>query len=256
MSILLLKSILSILMIFLSFFAMFTMFEVFGRSEKRYDIGKIKKAHKINGIIYTLIFIFISYFCLRFIISSGSELNPRATFHVVFAITIIILFGLKIVFIHIYKQFYGSVKIIGILIALITFVLAGTSGGYYLLVSKLGTDKTFDRIMEQKMKRQPYASVNTLEKKFIVRTDPESIEKGKKLYETECSICHNPLSTEWYFGPGHKGILKNPHLPVSKRPATPENIANQIRNPYKDMPPFQNLSDEDILNLIAYLNTL
>jgi len=96
----------------------------------------------------------------------------------------------------------------------------------------------------------------TGERKIKVRTDPESIEKGKKLYETECSICHNPISTEWYFGPGHKGILKNPYLPVSKRPATPENVANQIKNPYKDMPPFPNLSDEDILNLIAYLNTL
>jgi len=256
MSILLLKSILSVLMIFLSFLAMFTMFEVFGRSEKRYDIEKIKKVHKVNGIIYILVFVFISYFCLRFIIFSGSELNPRATFHAVFAITIIALLGIKIAFIHIYRQFYGSVKIIGILIALITFGLAGTSGGYYLLVSKLGTDRTFDRIMEQKMRKQPYASVNTGERKIKVRTDPESIEKGKKLYEAECSICHNPISTEWYFGPGHKGILKNPYLSVSKRPATPENVANQIKNPYKDMPPFPNLSDEDILNLIAYLNTL
>ncbi len=235
---------------------MFTMFEAFGRSEKRYDIEKMKKVHKANGIIYTLILVFISYFCLRFIISSGSELNPRATFHAVFAITFITLFGLKIVFIHIYRQFYGSVKIIGILIVIITFGLAGTSGAYYLLVSKLGTDETFDRIMEQKMRKQSYAYVNTGERKIKVRTDTESIEKGKKLYESECSVCHNATSTEWYFGPGHKGILKNPYLPVSKRPATPENVANQIRNPYKDMPPFPNLSDEDILNLIAYLNTL
>ncbi|MEW6109544.1 MAG: cytochrome c [Nitrospirota bacterium] len=39
-------------------------------------------------------------------------------------------------------------------------------------------------------------------------------------------------------------------------PATAENIANQIRNPYKDMPSFSYLSDEDIQNLIAFLNTL
>jgi hypothetical protein len=57
-------------------------------------------------------------------------------------------------------------------------------------------------------------------------------------------------------GPGHKDILKNPLLPVSKKPATPENAADQIRNPYKDMPSFSYLLDEDVENIVAFLNTL
>lgn len=253
MSILLLKSILSIILLLLVGSAMFTMFEVFGRNEKRYDVERLKRVHKINGVIYLLIFIFVSYYCLRFIIISGSELTPRGTFHSVFAITVLILLGLKMTFIHIYRQFYGNVKTIGLLIALITFGMVGVSGGYYLLISKFGTVKNFDRLIEQKMRRQ---SVYNEEKKFLLRTDPESIARGEKIYKSECTVCHNPFSIEWYFGPGHKGIMKNPLLPVSKKPSTPENIVNQLRNPYKDMPPFTNLTDEDILNLIAYLNTL
>ncbi|BCB95582.1 hypothetical protein JZK55_05040 [Dissulfurispira thermophila] len=256
MSLLLLKSLISVFMLLLSCLAMFTMFEVFGRNEKRYNIEGLKKFHKANGIVYLLVFVFISYFCLKFIMLSGSELTPRATFHAVFAITIIVLLGLKMAFIHFYRQFYGAVKTIGILIALITFGLVGTSGGYYLLVSKFGSGKAFDRFMEQKMKGQMQASSNSSGSKFIIRTDTESIEKGKRLYESECSVCHNPHSTEWYFGPGHKGILKNPFFPVSKKPSTPDNIADQLRNPFRDMPSFPNLSDEDILNLIAYMNTL
>ncbi|MEW6418126.1 MAG: cytochrome c [Nitrospirota bacterium] len=57
-------------------------------------------------------------------------------------------------------------------------------------------------------------------------------------------------------GPGHKGILKNPLLPVSKKPATPENIVHQLKKPYKDMPSFSYLSDTEVQNIIAYLNTL
>lgn len=249
MPILLLKSILSVLMLFLAGVAMFTMFEIFGRDKKRYNVEKIKKLHKANGIIYLLIFIFVSYFCLSFVINSKSELTPRGTFHATFALTIIVLLGLKISFVRIYRQFYGQVKTIGLLIALLTFGMVGTSGGYYLAVTQFGTI--------------PFKETKTTEEKnaqttpgIVVRTDSQSIRKGKELYESKCYFCHDAYSNKAGVGPGHKGILKNPLLPVSKKPATPDNIANQLRNPYKDMPSFSYLSREDILNIIAFLNTL
>lgn len=256
MSIILMKSLFSILILFLSALGMFTMFEIFGRKEKRHEPERLRRFHKINGIIYLVLFSFVSYFCLRFIIVSGSELTPRGAFHAIFALTILVLLGLKVTFIHNYRHFYENAKTIGILIALITFGMVGTSGGYYLLASKFGTDKTFDTLMEYKLKRQSRISTDLETKKIVVRTEPENIEKGKKLYEQNCSFCHDPYSTNWGVGPGHKGILKNPLLPVSKRPATPENIAAQLRNPYRDMPSYSYLSEEEVLNLIAYLNTL
>ena len=91
---------------------------------------------------------------------------------------------------------------------------------------------------------------------ITVKTDSESTEKGKNLFDSKCSFCHDAFSTETTVGPGLKGVLKSPKLPVSKKPATPENIASQIRNPYRDMPSFSYLPEEDILNIIAYLNTL
>lgn len=231
------------------------MFEVFGRTEKRFDIEKLKRLHKTSGVIYLLTFSIISYLCLRFIFLSGSELTARGTFHAIFALTILVLFGLKVIFIHIYKQYYESVKTIGIIITLVTFGMLGTSSGYYLLVSKFGTDRAFDSMMQYKMKARTEMP-NDQKRRMMIKTDAESIAKGKRLYESECVFCHYPDSTAWYFGPGHKGILKKPVLPVSKKPATPENIVNQLKNPYKDMPSYSYLSDEEILNLIAYLNTL
>lgn len=229
----------------MTLFAMFTMFEVFGRADKKYDIEKLKKLHRLNGKIYFFLYAIIAYFCLDFILSTKAEPSPRATFHGIFAFTVIILLFLKVSFVRIYRQFYGQVKTIGLLIALLTFGMIGTSAGYYMLITKFGTDITIKKAEET-------PSIQKIE----VKTDPESIEKGRELYDSKCYFCHDAYSADRGGGPGHKGILKNPLLPVSKKPATPENAADQIRNPYRDMPSFSYLPEEDILNLIAYLNTL
>lgn len=250
MPIFLIKSLLSIILLILTFVAMFTMFEVFGRTEKKFNIEKLKKIHGLNGKIYFLIYLIIAYFCLDFILNTKAEPSPRATLHSVFALAVIVLLGLKVSFVRIYRQFYGQVRIIGLLIALLTFGMVGTSGGYYLLVTKFGTDMAIAQNMEHK-KAAIQESV-----KIVLKTDPESIAKGKELYESKCSFCHDAYSTKKIVGPGHKNILKNPVLPESKKPATPENIANQLRNPYRDMPSFSYLSDNDMLNIIAFLNTL
>jgi cytochrome c2 len=91
---------------------------------------------------------------------------------------------------------------------------------------------------------------------FKVRTDPESIAKGKKLFNLKCAQCHEVNSTGGRVGPGLYGILEKSELPVSEKPATPENIKEQLINPYERMPAFQNLSEEEIQDIIAYLNTL
>lgn len=246
MPIFLIKSFLSVLLFALTLFAMFTMFEIFGRADKKYSIEKLKRIHRINGKIYFLLFLLIAYFCLDFILNTKAEPSPRAAFHSVFALTVFILISLKVLFIRVYKQFYGQVKIIGLLIALITFGMIGTSTGYYLLIAKFGTDIPIKKAENVKIE----------EKRFFAKTDTQSIAKGKELYDSKCYFCHEAHSEKWGVGPGHKGILKNPFFPVSKKPVTYENIVYQIRTPYKDMPSFSYLSDEEISNLIAYLNTL
>jgi hypothetical protein len=225
------------------------MFEVFGKADKKYNIEKLKKIHRFNGKLYFLLYIIIGYFCLDFILKTKAEPSPRATFHGVFALAVIVLLLLKVSFVRIYRQFYGQVKTIGILIALLTFGMIGTSAGYYLLITKLGTDVLLKKGVEEKKEISKGAMI-------IVKTDQESIMKGKELYESKCSFCHDPYGTEIIVGPSHKGIMKNLFLPVSKKPSTPENIAHQIRNPYRDMPSFSYLSDDNVLNIIAFLNTL
>ncbi len=91
---------------------------------------------------------------------------------------------------------------------------------------------------------------------IMVKTDDESIGKGKEIFDSKCFFCHDANSTKKGVGPGLKGILKGDKTFVSNKPATPKNIVDQLKNPYKTMPSFSSLSEEDILNIIAYLNTL
>lgn len=253
MSMYFLKSILSLIMILLALINSFTMLEAFGRGEKRYDVNKLKKIHRINGVVFLSIYFFITYFCLHSIITGQLELSPRSTFHAVFALAVILLLALKISFIEVYRQFYGKVLTIGPVIALIALGMIGTSGGYYFLVTKFHTDTTFDEIREYKDK-----GVTKGEKAegAKVKTDSESIRIGKTLFDAKCSFCHDAHSNNVVVGPGLKGLLKNQTLPVSKRPATPESIRNQLRQPFAKMPSFDKLTDEEVSDIIAFLNTL
>ena len=93
-------------------------------------------------------------------------------------------------------------------------------------------------------------------KRVTVRTDPESVRRGNALFNAVCTGCHTAQSTETKVGPGLKGVLKRSVLPVSGRPATPENVYRQLRTPYRLMPSFKNkLSDDEVYDLIAFLAT-
>jgi len=90
----------------------------------------------------------------------------------------------------------------------------------------------------------------------LVKTDEESIHRGKDLYKKLCKKCHDTYSTEKIIGPGMQGILKKDMLPFSQKPATARNILNQLNNPFDKMPSFHFLSEEEKLSIIAFLNTL
>jgi cytochrome c oxidase subunit 2 len=88
---------------------------------------------------------------------------------------------------------------------------------------------------------------------------------GQALFSQKCSACHAlaPFATR-IVGPGLKGVLHDPSHPnlVDGDPATPANVATILEKGYTGdmghMPDAtQNgLSDKDIANLVAYLNTL
>jgi len=253
MSIYYAKTIISVFMVLMVLFNVFAMLEVFGRGETRYDANRLKKLHRINGYFFILLYFSVTYFCLRSIINGQMELSPRSAFHTVFALAVILLIALKVSFIRGYRQFYSKVLIIGPVIALTALGMIGTSGGYYLLVTRFHTDRTFDEIREYKDKGMEEKTEATGLK---VKTDPESIKRGEKLFIAKCIFCHDFQSNKAGIGPGLKGLLKNSLLPISRRPANAENIRRQLRQPFSRMPSFDKLSEDEVADIIAFLNAL
>ncbi|MBA4371528.1 MAG: hypothetical protein C0402_01560 [Thermodesulfovibrio sp.] len=91
---------------------------------------------------------------------------------------------------------------------------------------------------------------------ITLKTDSDSITAGRTLFMQKCSNCHYIDRPDFFVGPSLRGILKNPLLPVSRKPATPENIVRQMRHPFTSMPSFVFFSDEDLTNVLAFLNSL
>jgi cytochrome c1 len=121
---------------------------------------------------------------------------------------------------------------------------------------------TFDRVLEYKKKSISHdkeSNVSETMQGFGRQNneyDEKSIAKGKFIFEEKCRFCHRAYGTDTLVGPGLKGILKRDKLPVSGKPATPENIKHQLLNPFRDMPSFKYLSDSEIEDIISFLGTL
>ena len=81
--------------------------------------------------------------------------------------------------------------------------------------------------------------------------------KGKDVFESNCSVCHNADSTETKVGPGLKGLFKKAAL-MNKKKVTTATVLEMINMgsesgmpPYKDM-----LTAAEKADVIAFLKTL
>jgi len=75
--------------------------------------------------------------------------------------------------------------------------------------------------------------------------------------EKGCAQCHATDSTKAKMGPGLKGLFDRKTLPASGRKVTEENVRQQLRDPYKNMPSFaERLTPDERAKIISYLKTL
>jgi len=80
--------------------------------------------------------------------------------------------------------------------------------------------------------------------------------QGRRIYNLYCLSCHPAYSTHGNKGPGLEGLYKKPYFP-SGLTATDEHATETIVRGRNMMPGFgDQLSQQDIQNLLAYLHTL
>ena len=80
--------------------------------------------------------------------------------------------------------------------------------------------------------------------------------KGKAVFEDNCAVCHNADSDEKKMGPGLKGLYKKAKLKNGKAP-TDATVGAIVKDGGNGMPAYADmLSDEERVNVLAYLKTL
>ncbi|HEV2183001.1 MAG TPA: cytochrome c [Candidatus Acidoferrales bacterium] len=85
-------------------------------------------------------------------------------------------------------------------------------------------------------------------------TEASDIDRGQKIYEKSCAVCHFSTSPEKKIGPGMKGIMKKGKFANGWK-VNDENMRRWIEAGGKNMPPSR-LNAEQIRELLAYLKTL
>ena len=79
---------------------------------------------------------------------------------------------------------------------------------------------------------------------------------GAALFKQNCTACHLTDSTATKVGPGLKGIFQQDKFPVSGLSVSDENFRKQLVTPFGKMPPFGQLSDQEVNALLEYLKTI
>ncbi|MBI3949275.1 MAG: PD40 domain-containing protein [Acidobacteria bacterium] len=78
-----------------------------------------------------------------------------------------------------------------------------------------------------------------------------SVERGKRVFQTQCSLCHK-ISEESSVGPGLKGILRGPSFPTTSEAAKYLKLVLQGLPGMPKIP----LAEDEMNDLLAYLRTL
>ncbi len=238
MSFFLLKSILGSIFLLAGIASVLSMFILMGKQGLKISAVFLRRFHKITGFVFFILLLVISYFCIKYWIMAGDNISTRAVFHGVLAFVLFIVLIMKILIVQFYKQLLRFAPALGMTIFCMAFVVFSTSAGYYFL-------------------RTAFVPTEPLEESISSPSPLQGrAEKGATIFASKCSSCHFADREEKKAGPGLKGLLDKDTLPSSRRPATIENIKQQIIRPFLAMPAFTNLPDQDMADLLAYLKTL
>jgi mono/diheme cytochrome c family protein len=236
MSVYTLKSILAIGLLLSGLGAALAMLISLGRTEKKASPAALRRIHRTAGYLFLLLLLGLSVLGMDIFVDSGQALSTRAVLHAFLALFLLFIVLLKIGLVRFFKSFLRMVPALGLAILVLSLVVFSVSAGYFLL-GGLPSSK-------------PASAASPAQR------PPTAAGRGSLLFTQRCASCHFSDKEEVKVGPGLKGLFKKVLLPASGRPATRENIRRQFTHPYRSMPVFGSLSEQEIADLIAYLRTI
>ena len=238
MPLFLLKSIIAIFFLGTALTAALAMLTLMGKMERKTGPETLRKIHKRAGFVFGFLLLVLSIICIIYLGKAGDQISLRAVLHTYLALFLLAIFTLKIIIVRFFRQFLKIVPTLGMTVLVLAVVIFLGSAGYFFLRSAA---------------IEPQPAAPSPKPASPVQ---DSAENGALIFQNQCAACHFTDKEDRKSGPGLKGILIKERLPVSGRPASPENILKQLNSPYLAMPSFPSLVGKDAADLLAYLKTL
>jgi mono/diheme cytochrome c family protein len=246
MSLLHVKTVISLFFLAASIATFLSMLALMGKAERKASPKMLRTTHVVFGVIFTILLAVQAYLGAKYVAGVGDQLPLRGVLHAVLGLGLVAVLMVKLLIVQYYRKLMTYVPALGMIVFALALVVFLTSTGFYL-VRQAGAEA----VREEAADADPASPDIEAE----VETEGDA-DAGGVLFDGKCSLCHFADSEESTLGPGLLGILKNDRLPSSGRPATPENILDQLREPVGTMPSFTSLTDQELADLLAYMGTL
>ncbi len=132
------KTILASLLLGTGLMSFLTMMARFGRPGDEARAERLRKLHKISGYVYIALLAPLAYFGAGFLAEMGDGLSPRATFHFVLAMALIVVLLLKFLIVKTFRQLLRYANTLGMTLFSLTLVIFLITAGYFLLQKLAG----------------------------------------------------------------------------------------------------------------------
>jgi uncharacterized protein YjeT (DUF2065 family) len=164
----LLSVILSSFFLILGAVAVYTMASVYGgrtiSNPRTYIV-----IHRIIGWLFAVLFVVMFVLMLQRGEEYWEAASPRVNTHITLAVSLILLLVLKVTIPRFFPKLNKNLLFLGITVYLMSFILVGVTGGYYLM---------------RKLQHAPYISHANLEPNMLDET------LGRELFIEKCATCH------------------------------------------------------------------
>jgi len=187
MSFFAIKTLLALVFLSSGFTALITMLTLMGKPDKKMSPKTLKNIHKSGGYLFLILLPVLVFLGAKYWASAGDQISTRAVFHIVLALTLFIVFFIKLSIVRIFKQFMKFLPVMGITLFSLTFIIVSITGGFHML-------------------RSIATPVSEVQGEIPMDAGAD-VRNGQLLFQNNCIFCHHTDKEETLVGPSLKNLL-------------------------------------------------